>query len=305
MEADVRKISDQLYLITLNPPISGFSDFITIWLYKGSPSFVIDVGLSVTSSQLIKVFDSLEIDSLDYIFLTHIHLDHAGGIGELAQFFPDTPIICHSAGIPHLVDPTRLWEGTVKTLGDLGRAYGPVKPVPKDRLVAAETFSSDTIFPLLTLGHSPHHMSYQFEEYMFAGETGGVFIKQPDDSYYLRPATPPRFFLETSLKSIDLLIEREFTYLCFGHFGISSDAKEVLKQQKDQLFRWHGIINDEFKNFGNKDFYTTCLNRLIKDDPLLSNLSLMDAAVREREYNFLTNSIKGFALSLKAAADNS
>ncbi len=302
MDADIKQLTDQLYFITHKPEMSGFSEFITTWLYKGTPTFIVDVGPSATASQLINALNKLGIDHLDYILLTHIHLDHAGGIGEIAAHFASTPIICHSAGIPHLIDPAKLWEGTVKTLGDLGRAYGPLTPVPENRFIEAESFVSDTIQPIVTLGHAPHHISYQLKDYLFAGEPGGVFIPQPDGSCYLRPATPPRFFLETSLKSIDILMEKTFTYFCYGHYGMSSDPKEMLMQHRDQLLRWDDIIKEEFERFDQDDFYPACLKRLIKEDPFLLPLTHMPEDVRQREEFFLTNSIKGFALSLKAAA---
>ncbi|MBW1892565.1 MAG: MBL fold metallo-hydrolase, partial [Deltaproteobacteria bacterium] len=133
MDARITQFSNNLFLITLPPPIPGFNDFICVWLYKGSISFIVDVGPSVTVPDLIKALNDLDITCLDYIFLTHIHLDHAGGIGEIAEHFSLTPVICHAAAISHLVDPSKLVAGTIKTLGDTGRAYGPIKPVPKNR----------------------------------------------------------------------------------------------------------------------------------------------------------------------------
>ena len=118
-QAIIKKVTPQLSLITLVPPIIGFEDFIGVWLYQGETTFIVDVGPSSTANALLDILAQHQIEDLDYILLTHIHLDHAGGIGTVTERFPKTPIVCHARGISHLADPTRLWEGTLKTLGSI------------------------------------------------------------------------------------------------------------------------------------------------------------------------------------------
>ncbi len=304
MHPKIDQISQDLFLISLYPPIKGFNDFIGVWLYRGEKTFLVDVGPSATADGLIRVLQELKIHQLDYILLTHIHLDHAGGIGDIVSYFPETPVICHSAGIPHLIDPARLWEGTVKTLGDTGRSYGQIKAVSEMSLVDAERFSSDRITPIITPGHSPHHVSYQTDKYLFAGETGGVSLSLPSGDEYMRPATPPRFFLDISINSIDRLISRNPSTICYGHFGIRDNAVEMLRRQRNQLLLWNEIIGEEMKNFQGKNFYEICIDRLLHEDPLLKDFIQLDAAAQERERFFLKNSIKGFAGYLNSVQDS-
>ncbi len=289
------KISDNLYLITLTPPISGFNDFIGVWLYTGNPTFIVDVGPSVTSSHLINALNKQLKSKLDFICLTHIHIDHAGGIGEVSDHFPDTPVICHQSGIPHLADPARLWEGTVKTLGDIGRAYGRISPVPEERLLDAEEFRTDEITPVITPGHAPHHVSYNTKDYCFAGETCGVYLLLSSGKEYLRPGTPPKFFPDTAVGSIDKLINLKPSKICFGHFGMKNNAIDMLTMHREQLFLWNRIIKSEMKNYGTDSFYTTCFDRIFAEDPLVAAFSELDNDVQEREKYFIINSIKGFA----------
>jgi len=281
------------FFITLPPPIPGFDDFIGCWLYRGNISFIIDPGPSVTSKALARALEELNVSRLDYIFLTHIHIDHAGGVGDIAAYFPDSPIICHKAGIPHLVDPSRLWEGSVKTLGETAIAYGPIKPVSSDRLIQADQFKSDIVSPVFTPGHSPHHVSYMTEKYLFAGEAAGVFLSLDSGREYLRPATPPRFFLEISTDSIDALIEKKPLNICYGHHGIKGNAVEMLNKHRNQLLLWEKIIRKEIQN-NSDDFLTSCFNRLLKEDPLLAGFSHMSQPVQKREQGFIINSIKGY-----------
>ena len=293
MNAKIDCVSNDLFLITLPPPIPGFDDFIGCWLYRGSISFIVDPGPSVTSEALARALAELKVSRLDYIFLTHIHIDHAGGVGNIAANFPESSIICHKAGIPHLVDPSRLWEGSVKTLRETAKAYGPIKPVSSNRFIQADQFMSDIVTPVFTPGHSPHHVSYLTKEHLFVGEAGGVFLSIDSGCEYLRPATPPRFFLEISTDSIDTLIEKNPLNICYGHHGIKGNAVKMLNKHRNQLLLWEKIIKKEIQN-SNEDFLTSCFNRLLKEDLLLSGFSHMEPSVQKREQGFIINSIKGF-----------
>ncbi len=294
-ETRIKMISDRLALISLFPPIPGFDDFIGVWLYRGDDmTFIVDVGPSVTAPGLLNALAELGVSRLDYIFLTHIHLDHAGAAGEMARSFPDARIVCHKAGLPHLVDPSRLWKGTVKTLGKTGEAYGPIQPVPRDRLEEAETFVSDAIVPVITPGHSPHHVSYRTDACLFVGEAGGVHLTPPGGAPYLRPATPPRFFLNNAIQSIDVLLQTDPGLMCYGHFGAEPNGADLLREHRRQLLRWERLIEDEMNQVETDDIVEACLKRLLADDPLLEGYFRLPREARDREKGFLINSIKGF-----------
>ena len=294
MEANINQIADDLSLITLNPPLEGFDNFISVWLYRGEVSFLVDVGPSSTAEGLVGVLDDSGFDYLDFILLTHIHLDHAGAIGEIAEKFFQTPIICHSTGIPHLIEPTRLWEGTKKTLGSLAEGYGPIKAVAADRFVDAEKFISNAISPLITPGHASHHVSYNTQKYLFAGETAGVYYTIPPNDCYLRPATPPRFYFDTAIESIDKLIACNPTRLCWGHYGMTDDGLDKLQKARRQFFLWKSIIEDEINRSNTEDPIENCIERLLREDQLLANFQVLPETVKRREENFMRNSIKGF-----------
>ncbi|MBU1053152.1 MAG: MBL fold metallo-hydrolase [Proteobacteria bacterium] len=290
----ITKFNENLFLITLPPVATGFENFIGTWLYKGDITFVVDVGSSSTAQALIDALDEVGITYLDYIFLTHIHVDHAGAAAEIADRFAGTPIICHKDGIPHLADPERLWKGTIKTLGNIATAYGPISPVPIDRLVGAQEFKHDSIIPVITPGHAIHHVSYIYKDYLFAGEAGGVYYSLPSGSFCMRPATPPKFFYELSYKSIDDLISRNPSKICYGHLSLEENAVNMLKQHQDQLGLWKKVITGEVEKSVDGDLISRCAEALLRKDPFLSGYFDMDDAVKEREMIFLTNSIKGF-----------
>jgi glyoxylase-like metal-dependent hydrolase (beta-lactamase superfamily II) len=291
-----QQLADDLFLIPLVPPLTGFNNFISAWLYRGKITGLIDVGPSSTAPDLLRALQELKIDQLDYILLTHIHLDHAGAIGEIAGVFSQTPIVCHPAAISHLVEPSRLWQGTKKVLGSMALEYGPIKPVAENRLLDATRFHDERITPILTPGHAAHHVSFQAEKYLFAGETGGVHISLPENRFYLRPATPPNFYLETALQSVDALIACRAKAICYGHFGIRKDAAKMLKIHRNQLLLWEEHIKDEMDHQENQteDHVAACLERLLKEDPLMASFDQLPPDVQQREIYFLKNSINGY-----------
>lgn len=278
--------------------MTGFSNFFSAWLYRGKITCLIDVGPSSTAPDLLRALRELNIDQLDYILLTHIHLDHAGAIGEIAEVFSQPPIVCHPLGLSHLTEPSRLWEGTKKVLGSMALEYGPIKPIAKNRLLEASRFHNEFITPIFTPGHAAHHVSFQTEKYLFAGEAGGVHRSMPANRYYLRPATPPRFFLDVALQSLDALIACRAKTICYGHFGIQENAVKMLQTHRKQLLLWERLIKEEMaqqeNGIGTQDHIVACLTRLLKEDPLMAIFDQLPPDVQVRETNFLQNSISGY-----------
>ena len=300
MKTKIEKIADDLFLIPLTPPIKGFNDFISAWLYRGSTTCLIDVGPSACASDLLLALQELNIDQLDTILLTHIHLDHAGAIGEIAEAFPQAPIVCHQVAIAHLVEPSRLWEGTKKVLGSMALSYGPIKPVPSNRIQTASSFQTGTITPIITPGHAAHHVSYYTEKYLFAGETGGVFMSLPQNRFYIRPATPPKFSLGDALKSIDALLAFGPQFICYGHFGIHPDAVAMLHIHRRQLQFWEKFLRVERNKFDETERVSGCLQQLLKEDKLMATFDQLPPDVQAREKYFLQNSIGGYLGYLNA-----
>ena len=297
MAATVHHVAPHLFLIVLSPPITGFQDFIGAWLVVGPEAvYLVDVGPAATADTLIEAIDSLGINRLDYICLTHIHIDHAGAIGHLARRFAGTPVVCHPKGTPHLIDPERLWQGTLKTLGETGRAYGPMLPVDPSWIVTEPQLASAPFQLIDTPGHSAHHYAIAANGCLFAGEAGGVCLPLPSGDIYLRPATPPHFFLETSLSSIDRLMAIRPEALCYGHFGMRKDGMDMLARHREQLHFWKRTLAVEAAGVDedSADVANRWVDLLLSKDPLLSGFSQLAPEVQIRERGFLRNSVKGF-----------
>ncbi|MFH2100128.1 MAG: MBL fold metallo-hydrolase, partial [Pseudomonadota bacterium] len=117
-----------LFSIPLDQDFPGFTGFIHAWLYTNGPVFLVDPGPTATIGRLAKALEALSARP-DFILLTHVHLDHSGGVGNLLRLLGPIPVIAHPKAAPHLANPSRLWEGSVETLGDMARAYGPPRAV--------------------------------------------------------------------------------------------------------------------------------------------------------------------------------
>jgi glyoxylase-like metal-dependent hydrolase (beta-lactamase superfamily II) len=296
---------DALELIPLRPPIAGFSNFIGAWLHCGQPRFLVDPGPSATLPELLRAMAQRGVQALDFILLTHIHLDHAGGVGELAAEIADAPIVVHPGGIAHLMEPTRLWEGTIKTLGATGRAYGPMRAVAAERLVSAENFCARGISAHLTPGHAAHHVSYLFQDLLFAGEAGGVSLALEDGEDYLRPATPPRFYLDTALESLETLIALRPRRVAYGHYGLRTRGWERLQRHREQLRLWERLLRQMQPGPGQAPLAAeACLEAVLRGDPLLRAFVRLPAEIQARERGFLLNSVRGFLGWLEAGAQH-
>lgn len=294
-----------LWQIPLPLPMPGFDAFLSAWLFTAPAPVLVDPGPSSTVPRLLAALDALGVERLEAVLLTHIHLDHAGGVGEVAAAFPQAPVVCHESAVKHLADPSRLWAGSLKTLGDTARAYGPMTPVPPERLADAGAFAFPDLAVIPTPGHAVHHVSFRLGSVLLAGEASGVYLPLGGGEFYLRPATPPRFFLETSLASLEALKAHGNLLTCFGHHGWASPGRPVLDAHGDQLGRWARILEGRMPQSGEGDFEEACLNALLAQDPLLGTFDRLPPEIRQRERYFLKNSIRGFAGYLKSRAETS
>ncbi len=297
IKAHIQQLQDDLYLISLPVPIEGFDGFIGAWVHTADPKVIVDVGPSATIPHLLSALAEIGAGPPELILLTHIHIDHAGGVGELAAAFPRVTVVCHPRGVEHLIAPERLWEGSLKTLGDIARAYGPIPPLAARQVLAPDQLKVSNIECIETPGHAVHHISFLKQDLLFAGEVGGVHLPIQAVPTYLRPATPPRFFLETSVDSIDRVLSKAPGKICYGHIGMRDDAVKMLNSHRDQLLRWKAIVGTFFDSVqGDKDpaAMQACSQHLLDNDPLLAGFVHLPPEVQQRERRFMLNSIKGY-----------
>ena len=285
-------------LIDLKQHRPGYDHFIASWVCKGDSNIVVDVGPANSVHILMDALEAMEMDRVDLVLLTHIHIDHAGGLADFLEQFPMAKVVCHRMGVEHLVDPSKLWAGSLKVLGELAEFYGPFKPVKEEALIPHTDASIEALQIIETPGHAPHHLSFSYQDKLFVGEASGTYHNM-GGLEYVRPATPPKFFMEECLGSVDRLLGIKDQPIYYVHFGKAVSSHHKLKRFREQLIRWAEIIKQEMAG-GRADLVKRCMESLLEKDPDLKAFHAMDPDMQARERYFLTNSINGYVEYLQS-----
>ncbi|MGC1909723.1 MAG: MBL fold metallo-hydrolase [Candidatus Dormiibacterota bacterium] len=236
--------------------LGGWEEVNSVFLIEADQPCLVETGPQRDVDRVLGGLQrhGLEPEDLAWVVLTHIHLDHAGGVGQIAQRFPKAKVVCHPKGLRHLADPTRLMAASAQVYGTrLDSLYGQMTAVDPDRLVAAE---DGGVLALgqgkqLTLVHSPGHAKHHIG--VLEGESGillvgdAVGVKLPGAGP-LRPATPPDDFdLELAVGSLHRFLELEPNQLILTHYGSAGDPEEVLREAEEKLRTWATIAQDAYR----------------------------------------------------------
>jgi glyoxylase-like metal-dependent hydrolase (beta-lactamase superfamily II) len=209
----------------------GRERVIGAWLVDGC---LIDPG---PSSSIDGLLEGLGEDVPERILLTHIHLDHAGATGVLAERWPDAEVWVHERGAPHIADPSKLVASATRLYGDdMDRLWGAIVPVPEERLRVLPS-TDQTIGDwrvAYTPGHASHHVSYLHEPTgtAFAGDTAGVRI---GDGPVIPPTPPPDIDLDAWARSLDLIEDWQPERVAVTHFGAHEDVGAHLAEMRERL----------------------------------------------------------------------
>ncbi|KAA3609779.1 MAG: MBL fold metallo-hydrolase [Calditrichaeota bacterium] len=290
----IHQKSEHLFLIDLDQEIEGFRQFISAWVYQGHKrTLLIDPGPASTIPILKEALRELQVNWLDYILLTHIHIDHAGGTGLLMSQYPEARVACHPKGISHMINPDKLWQGSLKVLGKIAETYGSIAPVRENLISYPDKIEKGSLEVNIfeTPGHASHHLSYLVDGILFLGEAAGVNITLEND-FYLRIATPPKFNYEVYKESLFKASKLDCDRICFGHYDMREDVQNVFNKAKDQLELWMDVTRRHFENskIANAE---NIFNELVESDPCIKAFGKLEKDVQKRERYFALNSING------------
>jgi glyoxylase-like metal-dependent hydrolase (beta-lactamase superfamily II) len=269
------------------------------WLAESAGrTFAVDTGVGAGAADLTcRLKERLGDKKLDYILLTHVHLDHAGGVREILKAWPEARVVVHARGLGHLADPARLWEGTRLVMGELADLYGRPEPLNPACLIAHTEANLPGLFSVETPGHASHHLSFRLDGTWFAGEAGGCPYRW-SGRLHSRPATPPRYEPGLTLASIDRLLQEADDQAYFAHTPAALPFHEVLNLYKKQLAEWADFMRRPESGTRQGESRPDHLNRLADDlfrlDPNLGPLNSLPSEDLRRERHFMCNSIEGF-----------
>ncbi len=211
-------------------------------LDEGRAAFV-DTGAGPAAPRLLAALDQLGIarEQVDYLFLTHVHLDHAGGAGQLMQALPNAQAVLHPRGAPHLIDPTRLIAGSIQVYGEarFRQLYGEIMPIPAERvLVVADgqrlKLGSRTFEFIDAPGHAKHHhcpIDLDHRE-AYSGDNFGICYHEFDTArgpFMLPTTTPVQFEPDALHATIDRLMSYQPRRILQTHFGPVADLERLAR----------------------------------------------------------------------------
>jgi glyoxylase-like metal-dependent hydrolase (beta-lactamase superfamily II) len=188
----------------------------------------------------------IEKSDVDYLFVTHIHLDHAGGTSALLKHLPNARVVCHPRAQRHLVDPTKLVQSAKSVYGEehFHKMYGEIGPIDVEKITIVEdnetlSWGDETIHFLHTRGHAKHHICFYFEKLssVFTGDSFGLFYPtlQRNHSFVFPSTSPTDFEPDHALITIKRIIDTTATSIYPTHFGKIPDNQKAYAHLKSYL----------------------------------------------------------------------
>ncbi len=247
----VRDLGDAVSL--LDTQMGGYDGITAAYLIRSDRPALVETGAARSAGLVVDQLAALGIGPHDLatIVVTHIHLDHAGGVGDLAAAFPQAEVVAHERGARHLVSPERLLARARRVYGDvLDTVFGELLATPVERVRAlGDTGEVDLgggrrLTSTWSPGHASHHVGLldSLTGDLYVGDAAGIYVPEAD---LVRPATPPPDFdLPVALNSIELFRQLEPTRLLFSHFGPVSDVGTTLDRSAEELEVWVELARD-------------------------------------------------------------
>jgi glyoxylase-like metal-dependent hydrolase (beta-lactamase superfamily II) len=234
-------------VLEIDTLLGGWQRVTAGYLVQGPSPVLVETGSQSSVPVLLEALDRLGLgpDDLAGVVVTHIHLDHAGGVGDVARAFPRATVYVHEKGARHLADPTRLVSSASRVYGPLlDSLYGRLEATPAERLHVLADGEEIRVGPDRVLvavdspGHAKHHVGLHDSAsgILFAGDAVGVRLP---DAGVLRPSTPPPDFdLDQALHSLRRFAERRPSGIALAHYGLLPEPADLLAEAEATLRQW-------------------------------------------------------------------
>lgn len=216
---------------------------------------VVDTGTNDSFPFVMDALGEIGVSAadVDYVLLTHVHLDHAGGAGLMMRKFPNALLVVHPRGARHMIDPSRLIEGATAVYGadEMGRLYGEILPIEEARILLAPhdlriDLGGRRLHVLDTPGHARHHVCFRDEKtgHIFTGDMFGLSYPEfdVDGRRFVFPGTTPVQFNPVEMHaSIDMLLSFKPGAFYLTHFGRVADVMPAARELHRLIDAFVGI----------------------------------------------------------------
>lgn len=231
----------------------GNEGAVMVYLLKnGGEAAVVETAHNGSLPYLLEAMEELGVsrESVKYVCVTHVHLDHAGGAGSYMREFPNARLVVHPRGARHMIDPAKLVEGVKEVYGpeETARLYGEIVPVPAERVISAQDGETLEIGGLRlecidAPGHAKHHMMFleQTTKSLFAGDAFGIAyrcMETPRGRWAIVTASPVQFDPEAMKATIDHIVALAPETIYLTHFGSLANIEEVAASLKDGVDKY-------------------------------------------------------------------
>ncbi len=270
------KVADKVYLIDPFQIPGIFSTYFLDFEKKVLVEPCVVSGASIILDNLRK----FGVQNLDYIAVTHVHIDHGGSAATIAKRM-NSKILVHPKGARHLANPEKLWQASRAVLGELADIYGKPESIEEDRIISVDDgqkfdLGDDEMIAIHAPGHAPHMVAYYLNKrkILFPSDAVGMIIRGRTF-----PLTPPPFDFEKAIETLEKFEKLDIETVALTHFGVAK--KDCIVESKRRLKLWFETAK-EARSIEELDL------KLRKVDP---EIELIDK--NSLFYSFYLTSLKG------------
>ena len=249
MKPEIIKFDNGIYQIDVM--MEGKPNRMSCYYIDSKDPILIEVGPSNSFPYLVAGLNSLGIEGVRRSAITHLHLDHVGGIGHVVEKYKDHFVHIHELGLKHLPNPEKLWNSvsSIYTEEWLSENWGKIKPTPIDNIQALtdgynfKLEEGRTLTSLYSPGHAKHHYTFydNISKTIFMGDTLGLIY--PHGNFVQPNLPPPDFNRETLIDTLKKIASLELEYVAIAHFGIHSNPYELINNAIDSIDQWVNFMS--------------------------------------------------------------
>ena len=272
---DVVEVAENVYLI--DDQVCSIPKLGSVYLLNEERKALVDSGPPSSANIVLDGIRKVGVrpEDINYIIVTHVHVDHAGGAGVLLKDMPQAQVVVHHKGARHLLKLAELMESTIKTVGtEIIAQWGEVVPVEPERVQVVHDndviqLSEEQVLNFIDApGHAPHELCIYERRNggIFTGEALGLYFA---DEVLLPCHPPPSFDLEVCINTIQRLMTLNASRLYFAHFGVTDRVEEILQLAIDKLQIYGNVVAEAIKENALDDITERVLAQVVPELELM------------------------------------